>query len=217
MAPSADPFLHPMSAGQTKEKGPFAGETRTDAWLFEHSKFLRNHFKHNHQDEFETKSKHDMLRRTDVDVQGRGQLDEGVNQEAAQERAYRQGVEEGLDRHPVHNGNHVGFKSNLVSAPARNSPAPVIQANKPRPTSTTALENPGIVAGAIDNGGSEHAGFYDAATGNPPSSHATDEIHKTARHSNPSVPQSLHDSDLTSERSLLDDSRRQEREIREGV
>lgn len=35
-----------MDTAQTQTAGSFAGETRADAFFFQHSKFLRNHFRH---------------------------------------------------------------------------------------------------------------------------------------------------------------------------
>lgn len=36
---------HPATMAKVESQGPFAGETKLDAWLFKHSKFLRTHFK----------------------------------------------------------------------------------------------------------------------------------------------------------------------------
>jgi hypothetical protein len=40
---------HPTSMAKVESQGPFAGETKLDAWLFKHSKFLRSHFKNGMQ------------------------------------------------------------------------------------------------------------------------------------------------------------------------
>jgi hypothetical protein len=36
---------HPTSMARVESQGPFVGETKLDAWLFKHSRFLRAHFK----------------------------------------------------------------------------------------------------------------------------------------------------------------------------
>jgi hypothetical protein len=43
----------------TTSSGPFAGESKADAWLFEHSKFLRKHFSPNGPADIP--SKHDLI------------------------------------------------------------------------------------------------------------------------------------------------------------
>ena len=40
---------HPTSMAKVESQGPFAGETKLDAWLFKHSKFLRSHFQNGMQ------------------------------------------------------------------------------------------------------------------------------------------------------------------------
>jgi hypothetical protein len=40
---------HPTTMAKVESQGPFAGETKLDAWLFKHSKFLRAHFKNDAQ------------------------------------------------------------------------------------------------------------------------------------------------------------------------
>lgn len=40
---------HPTSMAKVESAGPFVGETKLDAWLFKHSKFLRRNFKNGMQ------------------------------------------------------------------------------------------------------------------------------------------------------------------------
>ena len=93
---------HPLAGAQPETSGPYAGETRVDAWLLQHSKFLRGHVKH--EEHFEN----EPANVKDTSFSGLGAHKDSVDTSATtatEPTAAAVPTETGELEEPNHNGN----------------------------------------------------------------------------------------------------------------